>query len=166
MGWLSAPIGAAITHGDSDGRGGKLAVYRVIYTSRAASPLSGADLKAIFNDARSSNSEHGVTGVLMYAESSFVQILEGEQFVVRRLVEKIQADSRQCDMEILLQEAIEERAFSTWEMAYQPHGTQTIEIAGTPGVTTVAELSERLSINCDYVSHFLKSSAERLFEPA
>lgn len=126
--------------------------------------MSQEILEAILFEAREGNAENDITGMLMYADGIFVQVLEGEQFIVRRLVAKIEQDTRHNGLDILLQEPIDEPSFSNWEMAYLPLDPRDAPITGIPGVETLSELTERMREKESYVGMFLKRSAERLFQ--
>lgn len=125
--------------------------------------MSQEILESILSEARTGNAENDITGMLMYADGIFVQVLEGEQFIIRRLIEKIEQDARHNGLDILLQEPIEERSFSNWEMAYLPLDPRDAPITGIPGVKTLSELTERMREKESYIGMFLQRSAERLF---
>ena len=56
--------------------------YQMMYSSKAVQPMSTQDLRGILDDAREGNVARGVTGVLVYADGVFLQILEGEEDTV------------------------------------------------------------------------------------
>ena len=50
------------------------------------------NVNAILEEARANNSEAGITGLLVYRNGVFVQLLEGEKEVVQRVLGKILLD--------------------------------------------------------------------------
>jgi hypothetical protein len=92
--------------------------YQIIYSSRAVASLSMADLEDILVDARAGNETHQVSGVLIYVDGVFVQILEGEEVVLRGLLQSIATDARHTDMKVFHEGGVERRTFPDWRMAY------------------------------------------------
>jgi hypothetical protein len=58
----------------------------------------------------------GVTGVLCLGEGIFLQVLEGGRSAVNKLYNRIVADKRHSDVELLCYEEISERRFAGWAM--------------------------------------------------
>ncbi|MBA3882311.1 MAG: BLUF domain-containing protein [Chthoniobacterales bacterium] len=64
-----------------------------IYVSIANEPFSDADLIELPNASRRNNELSGITGMLLYQERRFLQILEGDEHAVRQTYERILRDS-------------------------------------------------------------------------
>lgn len=73
---------------------------------------------ALLRKARAFNSRHGITGMLLYKDMSFMQLIEGPKTVVKDLFMKIENDDRHTRVESLLEESIRERQFSDWLMGF------------------------------------------------
>jgi hypothetical protein len=86
------------------------------YVSAAVEPLDGRQLSSLIALARDNNSRVGVTGMLMYLNGSFMQVVEGTPEAVTVLFDRISADPRHHKIRILLQEPIQMRAFGDWSM--------------------------------------------------
>ena len=95
----------------------------LVYISTATAPLDDAALHGILTRARENNARLDVTGMLLYREGQFVQILEGASGAVHDLADEIRADPRHTDMSVILDEPIEAREFSDWSMGFQPMST-------------------------------------------
>ncbi len=80
-------------------------------------------LDEILNTARTNNSKRDVTGMLLFHDGSFIQVLEGEQSEVETLFEKIRLDPRHCDESVVLRTEVEDRAFDGWSMGYKRAAT-------------------------------------------
>jgi hypothetical protein len=67
--------------------------YCVLYRSRATRVPSEADLQALLEWSRAYNAQHHSTGLLLYSDGLFGQLLEGPEVVGRSLYARIQADT-------------------------------------------------------------------------
>ena len=65
------------------------------------------------------NTKAGITGLLLYKEGSFMQVLEGEEKPVKALFSKISHDPRHRNIITLIQERIEKREFAEAAMAFR-----------------------------------------------
>ena len=84
------------------------------------SHLVDDDLKALLATARGNNSSLGVSGMLLYHEGSFMQVLEGEQSAVESIFAKIEKDDRHTNTTILSKGEMETRTFESWAMGFLP----------------------------------------------
>lgn len=91
-------------------------LVRLLYASRAVNGLSHDELNAILKRSRAYNPEHGVTGVLCYADGVFMQVLEGARDVVNELYKQIVMDPRHSEVVIVKYQEISERQFAGWSM--------------------------------------------------
>lgn len=91
-------------------------LLRVTYASRAADWLSRDDLRDIAASAQRRNAALGLTGLLLYFDNDFLQILEGAEPVVEQLYEVIEADPRNKWVTRLASERVLRRAFADWSM--------------------------------------------------
>jgi hypothetical protein len=89
---------------------------RLLYASRAANGIDHEELLAILRQSKAANPKHGITGVLCFSEGIFLQALEGGRGPVNHLYNRIVADPRHRDIELMLYEEISERRFAGWAM--------------------------------------------------
>ncbi|MCB1802141.1 MAG: BLUF domain-containing protein [Gammaproteobacteria bacterium] len=89
-----------------------------IYASRVSGPLDETTVRDILQTARTNNRELGVTGMLLYADGSFFQVLEGEEHVIEDLFDRISRDNRHHQVVQIISEPIAERQFADWSMGY------------------------------------------------
>ncbi|GAB4405548.1 MAG: BLUF domain-containing protein [Bacteriovoracaceae bacterium] len=73
----------------------------------------------LLDKSRKNNDKIGVTGMLIYQSSIFLQLLEGDRESVQKLFNKIKADKRHDQVIILYEGQTEERLFPHWTMAYK-----------------------------------------------
>jgi hypothetical protein len=72
-------------------------LYQLAYTSFSRLPVQEATLSDILGVSRRNNSRDEITGILMYADRTFFQVLEGEQSAVEDCYYKqILNDPRHC----------------------------------------------------------------------
>jgi hypothetical protein len=89
-----------------------------IYASAATRDLDEAELVALLNHARAANARRGVTGMLVYSDGSFFQVIEGAQEVVEALLDRIALDPRHERLTRIIHEPIARRTFGEWTMGY------------------------------------------------
>ncbi len=89
-----------------------------IYSSAATREFCPAELAELLKKAREFNSLHELTGMLLYSEGSFFQVLEGPEDVVAGLYEKIDSDKRHEQVTKIIVEPIHKRSFSEWTMGF------------------------------------------------
>jgi len=70
----------------------------------------------MLSTGRVRNKARGITGIIVYHEGQFLQILEGRERVVESLFEKISKDPRHDHVELLLRTEIIERSFADSSM--------------------------------------------------
>lgn len=91
---------------------------QLVYISRAVRPMSDEDLLRILTGARRKNKAINITGLLVYKDLVFLQVLEGEQSNIQEVWEIIQADSRHANILELSYESLEQREFPDWSMGF------------------------------------------------
>jgi FAD-dependent sensor of blue light len=115
--------------------------FRLIYSSEAAAGLAAVELEEMLAESRIRNLAHGITGVLLFVEGAFLQILEGEKNDVVDLMERIQRDPRHHDIKVFYEEEVDERAFASWSMAYlTPSAEDVSKWAELEGATTIGDV--------------------------
>lgn len=94
-------------------------VYQLVYASTAARPMREDDLLDLLRTAREKNARLEVTGLLLYRNGAFLQVLEGDQETVDALYATIRADPRHTDVIQLLAHDIPHREFPDWAMGFE-----------------------------------------------
>jgi hypothetical protein len=88
------------------------------YTSWASPGIVSADVDSILRSARVNNPLQGLTGILIFNGSAFLQILEGVAPAIDELVATLRSDRRHSNMSIRDERPIGARVFPGWGMAY------------------------------------------------
>jgi len=91
-------------------------LVRLMYASRALPDVNQDALVAILRKSKMNNPSVGVTGVLCFSEGIFLQALEGGRSAVNALYNRIAADPRHTQVELLNYSEIGERRFAGWSM--------------------------------------------------
>ena len=93
-------------------------VFFLVYVSAAVTWFSPAELRALLATARAENQRAGITGMLLYKDGNFMQVLEGDEAAVRRLQARIAADRRHRGMVVIDSGPLAEREFAAWSMGF------------------------------------------------
>jgi len=109
-------------------------LVQLIYLSQRSKGLSQNDIEDIIKVSQENNKAKDFTGVLLYSETKFLQVLEGERIGIMKLYDTIQKDKRHKEVFLLALISIEKRVFPSWEMAGK-------DISG--GYEFVTEMSEK-----------------------
>jgi hypothetical protein len=89
---------------------------RVAYTSLAALDLSEEQLLEIQRVARDLNGIDGISGLLIFDGTRFLQWIEGPPEAIDDLLERLRRDPRHSAFEIREEGRAEERLFGEWTM--------------------------------------------------
>ncbi|RZK28907.1 MAG: BLUF domain-containing protein [Hymenobacter sp.] len=123
--------GSLFAHAARAGQNASSLMHHLIYLSQATVPFEAPQLEQLLAQARAFNAAHELTGILLYGNDQFFQVLEGEAGAVRRLYERIGQDPRHRNVTTYADKAIAARAFPDWHMAYQALPPQEfLEFAG------------------------------------
>lgn len=118
---------------------------RLTYVSSAIS-MHPQHLAEIITTARAHNGRHDITGLLLFNGLNFLQTLEGDAATVGTLMERIAADPRHSGVVVVAKEAVVERAFDGWSMAYVRLGPDGGAIGdGEGAVYNLSTLQPRLA---------------------
>ncbi len=98
-----------------------------IYASAAKTKFGELELAMLLMRARTANARRGITGMLVHAEGSFFQVLEGDAGAVDGVFDKIGADPRHDKITQIIREPIAGRAFGDWTMGYSKMTREDIE---------------------------------------
>lgn len=94
-------------------------LYKLIYISRATADMADEELEALLKQSREKNARLQITGLLVYANQQFMQVLEGEKDEVRKLYDTICADDRNTGNRVVTEGPIAGRTFPGWSMAFK-----------------------------------------------
>lgn len=94
-------------------------LHAIVYVSSATTLPDSAALRHLLLRARQRNLEHGITGLLMYADGNFMQYIEGPLAPLMHIYQLIRRDPMHHTLIEMFNEAVPEREFCDWAMAYR-----------------------------------------------
>lgn len=106
-------------------------MIQLAYVSQSIGLMSQQELLELLDEARAINAEANVTGMLLYKDGSFIQVLEGEEEAVRTIFGRIERDPRHENVRTLYDEQVERRDFPDWAMGF--HNLNGMDLTALPG---------------------------------
>ncbi|HLF98721.1 MAG TPA: phosphate-starvation-inducible PsiE family protein [Methylococcaceae bacterium] len=142
-------------------------MIQLTYISTATRPMTADDLMDILRSARAHNANHGVTGMLLYSNGTFVQVLEGDERTVDALLEVIKRDPRHTTLHVVERRTIEAREYAEWSMGFKRLGKDALR--GVPGLNGFFEsdfnsenLGDKLALINKLLGHFRREEQRRI----
>ncbi|MFK8113218.1 MAG: BLUF domain-containing protein [Rubripirellula sp.] len=105
-------------------------LIQLVYASAATVQFSEEDLEQLLEYARNNNASLNVTGILLFKDNTFFQVLEGHRGDVEALYDKIGLDKRHDNVLLLTTNEIEERNFGEWKMGFVHDATVIDSLPG------------------------------------
>lgn len=93
-------------------------MYQIIFAGLALTPFTQADLDQLLMRSRAKNHLLKISGLMLYKDSCFVQVLEGPDKLVQDLWSTIEMDFRLQSTACLSSKAIVEREFGERPMGF------------------------------------------------
>ncbi len=90
-----------------------------IYVSSARRLFAPDDTRDLLASCRDNNARHGITGLLLYHDGNFMQVLEGEEATIATVFKRIEMDGRHHGILTLYHKPIPERSFAQWSMGFK-----------------------------------------------
>ena len=100
-------------------------------SSSATADVSSKELVGLLEKSRAKNTGLGITGMLLYKDGNFMQVLEGPDPAVQERFDRIAQDPRHKGVIVLLREQVAERQFPDWSMGFQ--NLRDVDLRLTPG---------------------------------
>ncbi len=126
-------------------------IYHLSYVSTGCDCLKYDDIKGILEQSQENNKLLNITGILIYCNKHFFQILEGEKNAILKVFENILVDRRH-DNVIKIQEGyINERNFKSWNMAFKSYNKELKQLDDFNNEQFYSYLKEISSVH-DHVS--------------
>lgn len=87
-------------------------VRTIVYISNSVTLMENKHLDELFYQSIENNKFNNVTGILLYKEGTFIQILEGNEEALNNLFNTIQQDSRHNNIMTVLDKMNTKRLFT------------------------------------------------------
>ena len=131
-------------------------VYTLAYASSSTHPLNQEDLDHLLEVARTNNKKKGITGILLYHDGNFMQILEGPRERVLETYTLIEGDPRHKGIIRLLSRTFPSRNFDTWSMGYA-RCTEHKLMENKPSFNVLLERDTINTLNHDHMHESIQS---------
>ncbi|MBE9582823.1 BLUF domain-containing protein [Mucilaginibacter sp. JRF] len=102
-------------------------MFNIIYLSTANHLFTDFELAEILSVSRDNNVANELTGMLMYAGGTFMQVLEGEREAVMATYHKILLDDRHRNVIELAAGPLQTRNFPDWSMGFASVNADVLE---------------------------------------
>ncbi|MGR8931984.1 MAG: BLUF domain-containing protein [Gammaproteobacteria bacterium] len=104
-----------------------MSLYCLVYTSVSTQKMSDNDLKNLLEKSRLKNQGSNITGMLLYLDPYFIQVLEGEQDTIDKIFNTISQDARHQKVSIIYKQPLDKRYFSNWSMGFNKIHDEDVE---------------------------------------
>jgi hypothetical protein len=89
---------------------------QLVYVSNRKPTCTTEEIEKILAACKRNNPSLNITGVLLYSDKKFIQLVEGEAKVLMDLYDKIKKDPRHSSPMMISYNAITEKSFPSWHM--------------------------------------------------
>lgn len=94
-------------------------MYFLTYVSSAVAPFTSDQLRDLLMSCEKNNRRDEISGMLLYKDGNFMQVLEGAETSVLATHARIALDPRHDGLITLLQGPQKERQFPQWSMGFR-----------------------------------------------
>ncbi len=124
-------------------------LVQLIYVSNRNSTCTEPEIQKILNSCKKNNPGLDVTGVLLYNDKKFLQLVEGEYKTILDTFDRIKKDTRHNNCVMLSCSPIKEKSFSSWNM-----GSKKIN-------NSLEVLTEISAEEKKYLAHLISGNEEK-----
>jgi len=133
-------------------------MLRIIYISCSQEYLNGQKIQFLLEQSRKNNLQNKISGVLIYVDGDFLQVIEGPKFAVLDLFESIKKDARHKRIMTIVNTEIKKRSFPKWNMGFCSTDYKELrEIKGCENISTetLSKISDKMAHA--FINSFIKS---------
>ena len=94
-------------------------IYKLIYVSTSRTAMEEEELITLLEHSRAKNHARNITGLLIYHQTKFFQLLEGSKAEIDHLFGRIKKDPRHEKVVPLIRELADSRDFPDWSMGFK-----------------------------------------------
>ncbi len=119
-----------------EGQQGQMKIYRsLVYTSVETQPFGRRELEQLLAVSRQNNRKNGITGILLYCDGCFIQVLEGSEDQVFQTFMRVEKDPRHRSINQVIDVYGDERNFQDWSMGFRVIEKEQADRSIFPGFT-------------------------------
>jgi len=97
--------------------------YAVTYVSTASRDLNAEEISELLKYSKENNNSRGITGILLFSEGNFFQIIEGEKEKILELYQRIKTDKRHHNLIQIVGKEIHNEAYNGYEADFISEGS-------------------------------------------
>ncbi|MCF4102361.1 BLUF domain-containing protein [Gillisia sp. M10.2A] len=98
--------------------------FAISYVSTVDRELNEKEIIEVLDWSKNWNNSHNITGLLLYSEGNFFQVIEGEKEDIKSLFERIKQDSRHHNIIKIFEREIHKEAFDGYISDFISENTQ------------------------------------------
>lgn len=123
-------------------------IASLVYLSHAGEEFRKRDSRQQLKiRAQSENMKHEITGLLIYSEGVFLQIIEGTNAAIDSLYAKISRDPRHSELDLLTRTVSATRMFSKWSMGIvETEDLPDLHVSLNDRLASIAALRVRMKL--------------------
>ncbi len=100
----------------------------MIYKSVPAENITESNLLDIAERSKGNNIDKGLTGLLVYGNKEFVQVLEGTENDIEVLYQKLLTDKRHSNMKVVKRGKLDRRYLPIWSMGFRSVSNEEMQL--------------------------------------
>ncbi|MDT0641651.1 BLUF domain-containing protein [Zunongwangia sp. F363] len=98
--------------------------YAVCYVSTANPSIKRWEIEELLLHSRKENNATGITGLLLYSDGNFLQVMEGEKEQIQKLYRKIKEDKRHHNLIRIFGREINKESFDGYDVDFVSEETK------------------------------------------
>lgn len=136
---------------------------QLVYVSKRKSICTAEEIQDILAACERNNPSLGITGVLLYSDDQFIQLVEGEPDTLKGLYDKIKEDDRHENCTMISYAPASDRSFPNWHMGSKKLGEDTVNF-NTQIKSDEKELFENILAGKEENSERVRKLVEKFFK--
>ena len=137
-------------------------MYFLTYVSAAVAPLTSDELRELLIICEKNNRRDEISGMLLYKDGNFMQVLEGAEAAVSQTHARIGADPRHAGLITLLKGPLKARQFPDWSMGFKDLGEGSSKPPGYSEFLNSALTDEEFAANPSRAQKLLMMFKEKM----
>lgn len=89
--------------------------YAISYVSSVNPNLSEEEIQKVLSYSRNWNNENNITGILLYSDGNFFQVLEGDKELLESLFSRVRIDKRHQNVMVIFEKEVSLPKFESYQ---------------------------------------------------
>jgi len=137
-------------------------MQQLIYASASVRPFRASDLYDMLTTARKFNSNHDITGMMIYHARSILQVLEGPDGEIEALFLRIRKDPRHTALRLIAKAPVPNKEFECWPMGLVSDAKKGPDIREFSSFSAIQVMSLNVEKAKTMLSSFQRGAWRRL----